>query len=358
MAWNQPDDNKPRAPQRAAVIQRRWQRWLRSPPRWPGARSLALIGAIILLGWIATGLHQINPGERGQVLRLGREVALLGPGSAWRLPWPIETLRVIDVDTVRSMEFDSRMRGSGADLYDVALMVRYRVGDARSYLSGPADADATLRFVSESALRAQVADLQPEEMLQPERRRTLIEPVRAAIQARLDALQSGLSVEDVEIERADVPPLANSGAQALSDAVNQRELAAGQARAYEAQILPPAQQQVEQSLAAARTYRSDTIAAAEIEAARFEALLPAYQAAPKVLRQRLYIEAVEEILTRARKVVVDNRAGAGAPIYLPLDKLLNGEAPPAPPAAKAPAASGGVDERSIEDARSRERITR
>jgi membrane protease subunit HflK len=361
MAWNQPSDNdKPRASTdatRGKGLEDTLRRWQRRFDGFGGSggpqRVVWALLAIALCAWFATGLYSITATERAVVLRFGRVVAELGPGTGLRWPWPIETVLTVDVDTAKSVEYQTRELTADVAAADVGCLLQYRYADLRRVLLAKHDVDARVRAAGERALRESIGATGLALLLAEDQRAALGQAVRERAQQLLDAEGAGVRVAAVQINDVQMPSSVQPAQRELAKATTERARGIEEARVYAATVLPKAKAEAERLVSEAQAARAQTIASAEAQAAHFSALVPAYSQAPEVTRQRLYIETMESILSHARKIIVDTRAGSGGSmIYLPLDKLLDAGArlPPAaatsstpsPSPATAPASAGAA----------------
>ncbi|MCC7462046.1 MAG: hypothetical protein IT480_06235 [Gammaproteobacteria bacterium] len=384
MAWNQPsEDEKLRARgagsgNSAKGLEGSLRRWQQ---RFDGLgaggaprRVAATLVAIAVFAWLATGMYRVAPTERALVLRFDHVVAELGPGTGLRWPWPIETVRVFDVETPQTIEYQVRALTPDVAMADVGLRLDYVVAQPRKLLAAGPEAIGRVRAAGELALRETLAATGLALLLDADQRSPITQAVRTRAQQLLDAEDLGVRVSGAQINDVQMPALVQPAQRELAKVQGERASALEAARTYAAAVVPRARAEGERAVLEARAAGAQAVAAAEAEAARFSALVPAYQQAPEVTRQRLYIETIESILARSRKIVIDTRAGSGGNmIYLPLDKLLEagaqlpGTTPasaavpgsaagaPAGPAAAAGAAAGTDVERARgRDTRQRE----
>jgi modulator of FtsH protease HflK len=361
MAWNQPDPQKSPWGKRPAGAgadldarlkdwQRRLSDVLRGGPQAQGTRSWLLWLAIagLALGWLATGFYQIAAAERGVILRFGAYQTIVREGAGWHLPWPIETLYKVNVMSVKSQEFRPQVLTSDVNLVDLHFSVQYRFTDPMKVLFQVRDPEVTLGEVSQSALREVVGQSTLQDVLAGVTRPQVTQRTLELIQHMLDSYNSGIEVSSVNLTDVQVPdpvvPSQHDANKALAD----EEGFVKQAQAYANRIVPAAQGRAASIQQDAEAYKARVVDIAEGEAARFQDVAAAYQRAPVVTRERLYLEAMETVLGRANKVIVDTKAGAGGNIiYLPLDKLMGHSADAATPAgpalAPAPDNTGQTD---------------
>jgi membrane protease subunit HflK len=207
-----------------------------------------------------------------------------------------------------------------AALVEINIAVQYRRYDARAFVFNIVDPEQTLGEASESAIREAVGQSTLEAVLEKGRQDIAVR-TRQLIQRTLDAYRTGLEVISVNLQDVNVPdPVAPSQKDAIKAREDKLRMSV-EAQTYANQILPPARGEAQRQLLNAEAYRQQIVANAEGEGARFSQLAAAYEKAPAVTRQRLYIETMEEVLGRSTKVLLDTK-GTGNTIYLPLDKLL------------------------------------
>jgi membrane protease subunit HflK len=336
MAWNQPDPQKSpwgKRPESAGAEldarikdwQRRLAQLLRGGPQPGGARPwlLPLAVAALALGWLATGFYQIASAERGVILRFGAFREIVQEGAGWHLPWPIETLYKVNVMSVKSQEFRPQVLTADVNLVDLHFSVQYRFVDPMKVLFQVRDPEVTLGEVSQSALREVVGQSTLQDVLAGVTRPQVTQRTHELIQHMLDSYHSGIEVSSVNLTDVQVPdpvvPSQHDANKALAD----EEGFVKQAQAYANRIVPEAQGRAAGIQQDAQGYKARVVDIAQGQAARFLDVAAAYQRAPAVTRERLYLETVETVLGRTNKVIVDTKTGAGGNvIYLPLDKLL------------------------------------
>ena len=336
MAWNQPDPQKSpwgKRPESAGAEldarikdwQRRLAQLLRGGPQPGVTRSwlLPLAVAALALGWLATGFYQIASAERGVILRFGAFREIVQEGAGWHLPWPIETLYKVNVMSVKSQEFRPQVLTADVNLVDLHFSVQYRFIDPMKVLFQVRDPEVTLGEVSQSELREVVGQSTLQDVLAGVTRPQVTQRTHELIQHMLDSYNSGIEVSSVNLTDVQVPdpvvPSQHDANKALAD----EEGFVKQAQAYANRIVPEAQGRAASIQQDAQGYKARVVDIAQGQAARFLDVAAAYQRAPAVTRERLYLETLETVLGRANKVIVDTKAGAGGNvIYLPLDKLM------------------------------------
>jgi membrane protease subunit HflK len=298
-----------------------------------GSRGVGIVIAVLVVIWVVSGFYIIQPAEEGVVTRFGKYTRTSDAGPHW-LPYLIEDVEEVDVQQVRTAEIGFRTagRGQGAvgneslmltqdeNIIDVKFAVQYRVKDARAYLFAVSDPDTTLRDVAESAIR-EVVGRSSMDFVITEGRSAVSVAVQDAIQGTLDRYNTGLIVTTVNMQDAQPPAQVQ---ESFYDAVKAREDEVrfrNEAEAYANEILPRARGDADALREQASGYRSRVVAHAEGETSRFLAVLGQYQRAPGVTRERLYLEAMEDVLSNSSKVLVSIE-GNNNLLYLPIDRLL------------------------------------
>ncbi len=353
MAWNQPGEDKKRPAPRGAPddssldeMLRRWQQrvqrlWRPGRGRGTAASMLLLLAAVV---WLASGYFRIDPSERGVVQRFGRFVALAQPGHGWHWPWPIGSLTKLNVASVNSLDSKTLMLTADQGLIDIDWSVQYRISDPLQYLFQLREPATTLRQASETVIRELVATNAVQALLTGDARARVTGEARARIQKLLDSYRAGITLTSVSLPGVQLPNAVMATQRDAEKAAEERQRAIADAQAYANDILPKAQSSAQRQLADAQVYAAQTLASAEGDADRFMQLANAYAQAPEVTRSRLYIDTMQNILSRSHKIIIDARSGgSGNMIYLPLDKLadaVRAATPSAPPAGGAPATAG------------------
>jgi membrane protease subunit HflK len=352
MAWNQPDDKqRPPPPGRAGDsslddMLRRWQQRVRQLWR-PGSSGGTAASALLLLVvavWLASGYYQIDAPERGVVQRFGAYTEIEQPGHGWHWPWPIETMQKVNVASIQGLQSKALMLTADQSLLEIGWSVQYRVNDPVQYLFRVHDPQLTLGQTSETILRQLVAQREMPSLLSGDARGHVTDDARARIQGALDSYRAGISVTSVNMTDVQLPDAALSAQRDAEKAVEDRQRAIADAQAFANDILPKAQAAALRLQADAQVYAAQTVANADGEAERFTQLAASYAQSPEVTRSRLYIDTMETILTRSRKIVIDAKNGNGSMIYLPLDKLaeaVRATTPAGVAAASAAAGTGG-----------------
>jgi len=289
------------------------------------ATSIGLIIAVVLGIWVASGFYLVGAAEKAVITRFGHYERIAGEGPNYQLPWPIESRQVVNTQEVLSITDRSRMLTQDAALVDINIAVQYRRADPRAFVFNIVDPQATLAEASESAIREIIGQTSLDLVLEQGRQEIALK-TRALIQHTLDSYHSGIEVIGVNLQDVAVP---EQVAPSQKDAIKAREdkdRLRVEAETYSNDILPKARGTAERQLLDAEAYRQQIVAEAEGEGSRFAQLLVAYEKAPALTRQRLYLETMEDVLSHGGKVFVDAK-GNGSNFYLPLDKLMEKHTP-------------------------------
>ncbi|WP_345864705.1 FtsH protease activity modulator HflK [Shewanella algae] len=289
--------------------------------------TLAIVAGIALAVWGFSGFYTIKEAEQGVVLRFGEHVGEVGPGLHWKATF-VDSVLPVDVSTVRSIPASGSMLTADENMVVVELDVQYKVKDAYQYLFSAVDANSSLREATDSALRYVIGHSKMNDILTTGRAKVR-DDTRAEIERIIAPYNLGLQIEDVNFLPARPPEEVKD---AFDDAISAQEdehTYIRQAEAYQLEIEPKARGQVERIKQDARAYKERVIQDAEGAVAKFNKLLPEYKQAPEVTRDRLYIDAMQQVFSDTNKVLIDAKNN-GNLMYLPLDKLMFQEGKPKP----------------------------
>src|SRR5688500_11210347 len=344
-------------------------------PQGPDARKVGG-GAGLLLGlvvavWLASGFYIVYEGQRGVVLRFGKFAELTMPGPRWHLPYPIETAEVVNVFGVRSVEVgyrnnvkskvlkESLMLTDDENIIDVQFAVQYVLKSPTDYLFNNRVPEDTVLQAAETALR-EIVGKNSLDFVIFEGRAEVAARAHKLMQEILDRYGTGINIQNVTMQNAQPPEQVQASFDDAVKAGQDRERQKNEGQAYANDVIPKARGMAARLNEEAEGYRARVVEQAEGDASRFRAIVTEYNKAPQVTRDRLYIEAIQQVLTNTTKVLIDQKGGSNL-IYLPLDKIMQmtgtgGEAA-AKPAETAPAPESSTS-RSREAFRSREREPR
>ena len=286
-----------------------------------GGAGGIVLAVLLLVAWGLTGFYRVDAAERGVVQRFGKFIEpVTMPGLRWHLPFPIERVDIVNIEQVNDFNYSTEMLTADEWYVYIDVAVQYRRVDPVKFSFEVFDPEQTLQDVTESALRGVVGTSTLASLI-GERREEIPARTIAELQETLDDYGAGLSVTSININTVNYPSAVEEAVADTQRARNDRDRFQLEADRYANDIVPRARGEAQRILQDAVAYRERVIADAEGEASRFEALLTEYQRAPRVTRDRLYIEAVESVYGRSSKVVVDTD-GNGNLLMLPLSELL------------------------------------
>jgi membrane protease subunit HflK len=338
--------------------------------------GVGLIAGAVALIWAGSGVFIVQEGQQAVITTFGRYSSTVDAGLQWRLPYPVQQHETVPVTQLRSVDVgrsnvgqatglrDSSMLTQDENIVDIRFTVQYRLKDARAFLFENRNPDEAVAQAAESAVREIVGRSKVDSVLY-ERRDAIAADLVKSIQSQLDRLNAGVTVANVNLQNVQVPDQVQA---AFDDAVKagaDRDRFKNEGQAYASDVIPKAQGAAARLREQAEGYKSRVVAQAEGDAQRFRSVLTEFQKAPAVTRDRLYIDAMQQVYSNVSKVLVDSRAGSNM-LYLPLDKLLQ-QTNAAPGAASSapvsvpPAPSSEtqvVDVRARDTSRTRDRDSR
>ena len=311
--------------------------------------GIGLIVLIVALIWIASGFYIVDASQRGVVLRFGKQVEITEAGPRWHLPYPIETVEVVNLSQVRTVEVgyrdneknkmlkESLMLTDDENIIDIQFAVQYFLKDPAEFLfnNRMTDDREIVRQAAETAIREVVGKSKMDFVLY-EGREQVAASTTKLIQDILDRYKAGIIVSKVTMRNAQPPEQVQAAFDDAVKASQDRERQKNEGQAYANDVVPRAKGAAARLMQEADGYKQRVIANAEGDASRFKQILVEYEKAPQVTRERMYQDMKQQILTSTSKVLVDQKSGGGNLLYLPLDKLIQGTNPGAelPPAAK------------------------
>jgi membrane protease subunit HflK len=291
----------------------------RGRPRW--LRWAALAAAVLAVTYLSTGLFAVGTDEQAVVRRFGRIVARVGPGMHYRLPWPIDRVDVVKTTTVMKAGVGFALPDAEGEavtgmevltgdtnIISLAVVLQYVIGSPADFLFQTEDPQTLIGSVAESVLTELVVGMPVDEVLTTGRL-AIQEQVKVRTQEVLDRYQSGVQLTSASIMAIVLDKSVAQAFQDVASAIADREKKINEARAYANNLLPKARGEAHSLVLAAQSYRQQRVAEASGDASRFLSLLAEYQKAPEVTRGRLYLEAMEKILPKVKKYVVDSERG-------------------------------------------------
>ncbi len=343
MPWSPPDPNSPwgkrAGPDLDEVLRRaRAQMQQRFGGEGPPPEALVgIVAGLLFLLWVASGFYVVAADEAAVVLRFGKYIATVGPGLHWHFPYPIEQVEKAPVTRIQRIEIGFRLYPDGAirkrpseslmltkdeNVVDLSFIVQYRIRDIEDYLFNINHRRVvkTVRDAAESAMREVIGRTLIDDVLTTEKARVEQE-CQALTQRILDGYKAGIQVVTVKLQDVQPPQEVIKEFKDVASAREDKERAKNEAQAYANDILPKARGEARKMVLDAEAYRADLVARAKGDAARFLKLLAAYHKAPEVTKRRLYLDAMQEVLARVKKVILDARVAERMLPYLPLDRF-------------------------------------
>lgn len=273
---------------------------------------------VVLLIWAGLGFYQVDQQERGVVLRFGKYHDTVQPGLHWNPPL-IDEVTLLNITKVRSVSFREIMLTQDENIVEVKLSVQYVIDDPLKFVLKVRDPERSLQHAAQSALR-HVAGGASMDMVLTEGRAQIAVDVQQRLQEYLNVYQTGILISKVTIDESKPPTQVQAAFDDVIKAREDEERLQNEAQAYANEIVPVARGGAQRQIEEANAYKEQVIANAQGEAERFSRLLTEYRKSPEVTRERLYLDAVQGVLTQTNKVMVDVEGGNNV-MYLPLDKL-------------------------------------
>ncbi len=306
-------------------------------PSGPSANRRMGGGAGLLLGlivavWLASGFYIVNEGQRGVVLRFGKYLETTMPGPRWHLPYPMETAENVNLAQVRTVEIgyrntvkskvlkESLMLTDDENIIDVQFAVQYVLKSPNDYLFNSRAPDDAVLQAAESSIREVVGKSSMDFVLY-EGRADVAAQAQKLAQTILDRYGTGINISKVTMQNAQPPEQVQAAFDDAVKAGQDRERQKNEGQAYANDVIPKARGMASRLAAEAEGYKQRVIEQAEGDASRFRQVVAEYNKAPQVTRDRLYIDAMQQIMTSTSKVLIDQKSGSNL-LYLPLDKIM------------------------------------
>ena len=346
-----PQPQGPRPPDLEEFLRRGQDRLRRFLPGNFGGRSVALIALVAVVLWGLSGFFRVEPDELGVVLRFGKFVSVVQPGLNYHLPYPIETaltpavlrihktnigMRVEPGGNVSDVPDESLMLTGDENILDLNFSVLWKVkpNDVGDYLFKVQDPERTVKAVAESAMREVVGESDSQAVLTGARE-TIETAVQKLMETILDRYDAGVQVQEVQLQKVDPPAEVIASYRDVQAARTDLIRQENEAEAYANRVIPEAKGKAARINQDAEAYRAQVVALAKGQSSRFLQVYDQYKKAPAVIRQRLYLEAMEHILAGTNKTIIDTGTkGPGVVPYLPLNELGKSSASPTAAGAK------------------------
>jgi membrane protease subunit HflK len=290
---------------------------------------------ILLLAWLASGFFQIQPDEKGVVLRFGKYNRTVNEGLNYRLPTPIEKIYKINVTKERSIDIGVRaasnsnrdafqkthMLTGDENIVDISFTVAWAIKDPNAYLFNMKNPDYTVKVAAQSAMREIVGQSDMLSIITGDRGKVELD-TKLELQNILDNFGSGIRIIRVKLQKADPPREVVDAFNEVQRAKADMERFKNEAEAYRNDILPKAKGYAEKLTQSSLAYKETTINKAQGEADRFNSIYESYRQAKQVTIKRLYLETMEDVMAKSNKVIIDPSSKGSNPLpYLPLNNL-------------------------------------
>ena len=304
-------------------------------PGLPSAKGIGIIVAVLVGVWLLSGIYIVDQGTRGVVTRFGAYQQTAGPGPHWHWPYPISAVQTVDVSQRRRVTVgyqavaaqqtrpvlsEALMLTEDENIVNVQLAVQYTISDAADFIFNFVQPEATLKSVTESALR-EIVGKRNMDFVITEGRTEVAQQTRELVVETMEGYNTGINVVEVVIQDAQPPEQVQPAFEDAIKAREDRERLINQAEAYRNEVIPRAQGQAARLTEEAQGYTARIVQNARGDASRFSQQQQAYAQAPRVTRDRLYIDTMERVLGNTGKVLIDNESSQQL-MYLPLDRMM------------------------------------
>jgi membrane protease subunit HflK len=293
----------------------------------------ALVVALVVVVWLASGFYIVDEGRRGVVTRFGKYIETTLPGPRWHMPVPIEAVDVVDFSQVKTIEIGYRntpknkvdkeavMLTDDENIIDIQFAVQYNLKSAEDWVFNSSRPDQIVAFVAESAIREVIGRSKMDSALY-EGREQIARETERLMQQMLDLYGTGVLVQKVTLQSVQPPEKVQAAFDDAVKAGQDRERFINEGQAYANDVIPRARGAAARLLEEAQGYQTEVVQRADGDASRFKQIYAEYQKAPAVTRERLYQDMMQSVLGSTNKVLVNDKSGRNL-LYLPLDKLVS-----------------------------------
>jgi membrane protease subunit HflK len=304
-------------------------------PRFLGG-GVGLLAALVVVIWLASGFYIVDASQRGIVLQFGSYKETTEPGLRWRFPYPIQSVDLVNLTGVRTVEIGYRgsernkvlkealMLTDDENIVNIQFAVQYFLKDPSEYLFNNRHPEDAVMGAAESAVREIVGKSRMNFVLY-EGREQIAAQAAQLMQEILDRYQSGILISKVTMQNAQPPEQVQAAFDDAVKAGQDRERQKNEGQAYANDVIPRAKGTSARLMEEASGHKQRVISTAEGDASRFKQVQVEYAKAPEVTRQRMYLETLQQVYSNTSKVMIDAK-GQGNLLYLPLDKLMQGAA--------------------------------
>jgi membrane protease subunit HflK len=298
--------------------------------------GIAIFFGVVFFIWLASGFFLVQEGQQAVITQFGKYNATVSAGFNWRLPYPIQRHEMVFVTQIRSIDVgrdvilkatglkESAMLTEDENIVDIKFSVQYRLNDARAFLFESKDPTESVVKAAETAVREVIGRMKMDAILS-EGGDKVAPQVRTLMQSILDKYKVGIEVVGINLQQGGVRP--PDQVQASFDDVlkagQERERLKNEAQAYANDVVPRAVGAASRLKEEADAYKARVVAQAQGDSQRFQSIYTEYKKAPQVTRDRMYLDAMQQIYSNVTKVIVESKQGSSL-LYLPLEKLLQG----------------------------------
>ena len=321
------------------------------PGGFGSGRGIAIIAALLIVGWGLTGFYTVQPDELGVPLVFGKAQAPTSPGFHWNFPAPIGYVEKPKVAAINRLEIGGRSDSGGLEagstmqqeslmltgdenIIDIHFNVQWQITDPNKYLFEIFEPEATIKNAAEAAMREVIGQTPLEHALSGAGRKELEVRTMEILQRVLDCYGTGVTITQIAAQRVDAPAQVVEAFRDVQAAAADRDRALNEAQADYNRVTQQAEGEAQQIIKEAEGYRDQKIAIATGDASRFLAVYEEFKQARSITERRIYLETMEDIMKKMRKVLVETGTGDGSasgPVpYLPLDQLLRQQTAPTP----------------------------
>jgi len=286
-----------------------------------------VIAAIVAIAiWAMAGIYTVDQGKKAVVLQFGQAYKVVDAGIQWYAPI-IQSYQIVDVSASRSLNIggsshEAYMLTEDENIVDIKVAVQFKVSNPEHFLFNVKEPGLVLRQVSESAVR-EIVGKNKMDFILTEGRSDIAAKIGVLAQEILDRYQTGLLITRFTMQSAKAPQQVQAAFEDVNAAREDKERYINEAQAYSNDVIPKARGYAAQQLAGAEAYKGRVTAEAEGDVSRFLSVLKEYEKAPEVTRDRLYLDAMEQVYSKTSKVMIDTK-GSNNLLYLPLDKIMRG----------------------------------
>lgn len=298
---------------------------------------IILVFIVVFIAYLLTGIYQVDPSQVALIKTFGKYSHTVGPGIHIHAPYPFQTHVIVDVQTIRKQEIGFRtvrpgqyvqkkeealiLTGDG-NIVSVEAVVQFRVNDPVKFVFIVENPEGLVKFTTESALREMIAKRNVDEILTAERDKVSYE-VHQITQQLLDQYDVGVTVINVLLQEVVPPQSVIAAFDDVNNAKQDKERYINEALRYANNLIPSVEGEARKIVLEAEAYAQQKVLQATGEVQRFLSILKEYKIAPKITETRLKIETLEEVLPKAKRIILLD--GSQKITLLSLDRLIGGD---------------------------------